>query len=104
MLLHVVFGQFDAHRETLHHEDDPAELQGDLVRIAPCPRVDEVCRVGTENDAANGGHRGFTNVESLLDEGRAEHEKRGEATQDDVDQMWPVDCQVLPGHVGRRVW
>lgn len=69
MFLHVVFGQFDPDGKTLHHEDDAGEFEGDLVFVAPGTRVDEVGCMRTEDDAADGGDGGFSNVHFLLDEG-----------------------------------
>lgn len=91
MLLHVVFRQFDTNGETLDDQNDAREFEGDLVGVAPGERVYEVRGMRTEDDAADGGHGGFANVQSLLDEGGAEHEKRREAAQDDVHQVRLVD-------------
>lgn len=98
MLLHVVFRQFDADGETLYNEDDPREFESDLVGISPCPRVDQVRSMWAEDDSADGGDCRFTNVQSFLDEGRAQHEKGGEAAENDVDQVRAVDREVIPRH------
>ena len=98
MLLHVVFRQFDAYGETLDDEDNSREFEGDLIRVSPCSRVDQVRGMWTEDDAADGGNSCFSYVQSFLDEGRAQHEERGEATEDDVDQMRSIDREVIPRH------
>lgn len=99
MLLHVVLGQLDPHGETLHDEDDPGELEGDLISVAPGEGIDEICGVRTEDDPTEGRDGGLADVHALFDEGGAEHEERGEAAEDDVDQMRPIDGEVVPGHV-----
>lgn len=55
--------------------------------------------MGAEDDATYGGDGGFTNVEALFDDGRAQHEQAGEAAEDDVYQVRLGDGQVLPRHV-----
>ena len=98
MLFHIVFGQFDADGETLDDEDDAREFEGDLIRIAPCVRVDQVGGMGTEDDAADGSDGGFADVETFFDKGGAEHEEGGEAAKDNVDQMRSIDCETIPCH------
>lgn len=98
MLLHVVFGQLDADGEALDDEDDARELERDLVGIAPCAWIDEVRSVRAEDDADDGCDGSFADVETFFDEGRAQHEQRGEAAQDDVDQMRSIDREMVPRH------
>ena len=43
--------------------------------------------MGAEDDTAQGCHSGLTNVQAFLDDGGAQHEQRGEAAEDDVDQV-----------------
>ena len=98
---HVEFGQFDADGEALDDEDDARELNGDDVDAAPGPGIDQVGGMRPEDDAADGGNGGLTNVHALLDDRRAQHEERGEAAEDDVDQVRLGDVEVVPRHGGR---
>ncbi|RDL39474.1 uncharacterized protein BP5553_03814 [Venustampulla echinocandica] len=101
MLLHIIFGQFDPHGKALDDQDDARELERDLIGITPCSRVDQIGGVRAKDDATDGGDGGFTYVQPLLDERRAQHEKRREAAKDDVDQVRPIDRQVVPCHLER---
>ena len=85
VLLHVILGQLDANGKALHNEDDARELEGDLVRVAPRLRVDQVGGVRAEDNAAEGGDSGLPDVYALLDDGGAEHEERGKGTENDID-------------------
>lgn len=80
-----------SHSETLHNQDYAGELQGYLICISPGIWVDEVRCMWAEYDAAQRGDRSFAYVELLLDDGRTQHEQRGEASQDDVHQMRSID-------------
>jgi len=61
--------------------------------------------VWAEDDSADGGDRRLTNVQSFLDEGRAQHEKGGEAAKNDVDQVRSIDREVIPRHrAGGLYW
>jgi len=102
--LHVRLGQFHPDGEALDDQDDARALESDLVDIAPGLRVEEVGGMGAEDDAAEGCDGGLTDVELLLDEQRAEHEQRGEATQDHVRHMGLIDIEVFPRHGGDRLW
>ena len=62
MLFHIVFGQFNADGEALYYQNYPRELQRDLVDIAPGGRIYQVGCMWSENYAADGGYRSFTNV------------------------------------------
>lgn len=53
-----------------------------------------------EDDAAQGGDGGFSNVQSFLDDGRAQHEQARESSQDDIHQVGLIDGQVVPRHLG----
>lgn len=103
VLLHVKLGQFDADGKTLDDENDARELDGDDINAAPGPRVDEIGGMGSEDDAAEGGDGGLANVHALLDNGRAQHEERGEAAEDNVDQVRLGDVEVVPRHGGGRL-
>ena len=103
MALHVEAGQFDTDSKALDDEDDAGELDGDNVGGAPAVGVDEVGGMGTEDDTAEGGNGGLANVHALLDEGGAQHEQRGKAAENDVDQMGVCDIEVRPRH-GEGRW
>lgn len=66
--LHVGFGQLDADGEALNDQDDSGTLQRDFVNIPPAQGVEKVGRMRAEDDAAQGGNGGFTNVQLLLHE------------------------------------
>ena len=51
-----------------------------------------------KDDSTDRGNCCFSYIQSFLDEGRTQHEKRGEATENDVDQMRSVDREVVPRH------
>ena len=51
-----------------------------------------------KDDAADSGDGCFSYVQALLNEGGTEHEEGGEAAEDYIDQMRPVDGQVVPRH------
>ncbi len=99
MLFHIVFRQFDSNGETLDDENDSRELQGYLICISPCSRINQSYRVWSKDDSAECGDCCFANVESFLDEGRTQHEQRSEATEYYVDQMRPIDGEVIPCHL-----
>jgi len=98
MFLHVVLWQFDTDGETLHDEDDAGEFERDLIGVAPRSWVDQVRGMRPKDDPADGSHGCFADVEALLDERGAQHEQGGEAAEDDVDQVRPVDGEVVPRH------
>lgn len=104
MLFHIVFGQFDADGETLDDEDDSRELEGDLIGVSPCSRVDQVGGMRAKDDSADGRDSCFTYVQSFLDERRTQHEQRCEAAEDDVDQMRSIDREMFPRHGESRAW
>lgn len=56
--------------------------------------------MGAEDDATDGGDGSFTNVQAFLDDGGAQHEQAGEAAEDQVDQMWLGDGEMIPRHDG----
>ena len=58
----------------------------------------------SEDESANGSYSRLADVQSLLDEGRAEHEKRGEAAKDNVHQVRFVNRQVVPRHLVSALW
>ena len=62
-----------------------------MVRVPPCQGIEEICGMWTEYDATYGGYSGLANVESFLHKEGYEHEKAGEASNDQVCPMWLVD-------------
>ena len=98
MSLHVRLGQFDTDGETLDDEDDARELERDQVGVAPRQRVDEIGGMRSKDDAADGCHRSFSDVQLFLDEEGHQHEDAGEASKDDVDQMGLGDGKMFPSH------
>ena len=98
MFLHVVFRQLDTNGEALDDKDDSREFESDLISVSPCSRVDQVCGMRAKDDSTDRGNCCFSYIQSFLDEGRTQHEKRGEATENDVDQMRSVDREVVPRH------
>lgn len=53
-----------------------------------------------EDDAAEGGDSGLTNIHALLNNSGAQHEEGGEAAQDDVHQVRLGDVDLRPHHCG----
>lgn len=98
MPFHVVFGQFDSDGETLDDQNDSGKLEGYLVDVSPRSRVDKICGMGPEYDAAQCGNGRFTDIHALLDNRGTEHKKRGEAPQDDVHQVGLRNGKVIPRH------
>ena len=98
MPLHVRLGQFNTDGEALHHEHDPGTLERDLVRVAPGEGIEEVGGVRAEYDTTYRRHGRFSDVESFLDKKGDQHEKTGEASDNEVGPMWLVDTQLFPHH------
>lgn len=55
----------------------------------------------SEDNSANGCDRGFTDVQALLDHRGAQHEKSGEAAQDEIHQVRLGNGEVIPRHIDR---
>lgn len=98
MAFHVGLRQFDTDGETLHDKDNAGAFQRDFVDVTPFVGIEEVRRMGAEDDTANGGDGSFADVQFLLDEQGAQHEQAGETAQDHVSQMRLIDIEVVPGH------
>lgn len=84
MPLHVGFGQFDSHGETLHDQDDARAFERYLVDVSPRVRVEQVGGIRAEYDTAECGYCSFADVKLLLHKERAQHKQTGKATQDDI--------------------
>lgn len=52
----------------------------------------------SEYDTANSCDCGLADIESFLDHRGAQHEKTGETSEDDVDQMRSIDAELIPRH------
>lgn len=78
MLLHVFAGQLDCHGDNLNTQDNPANLQSDVVAIPPAERVEPIETVRPEDEAGDRGDGGLANVEALLDKERQERKERAE--------------------------
>jgi len=90
--VHVLFRKLDANGEYANGDDDASELESNIINafisaITPRTGVENVCPMGTDNDAKKKGPASFANVEFFPNEERKHPKEYDETAKAGIENV-----------------